>query len=133
MLATMALASLNGCAVFDDRTTMANEPSQRTFQVFFDHDRSTLSERAAEILQLAADSAKQSNAAGIYLTVPAGASAYSHALSERRAQAIRAELVKDGVAAEAITDLAIDTAGELAPMADGVREPRNRRTEIILH
>jgi outer membrane protein OmpA-like peptidoglycan-associated protein len=53
-------------------------------------------------------------------------------LSKRRAEAVKAELMKLGVPIEA---LSVQWKGETMPMtqtADGVREPSNRRVEIIL-
>ena len=50
----------------------------------------------------------------------------------RRAQAVAAELTKLGVPR---AEMAIQAFGEshpLVPTADGVREPQNRRVEIIL-
>ena len=61
-----------------------------------------------------------------------GTPQYNQRLSERRAQAVAAELVRQGVAR---TDIAITAFGEsrpLVPTADGVREPQNRRVEIVL-
>ena len=106
-----------------------------TFQVFFDFDRSNIDESAANILQHAAASAKQGNVTVIDLTGhtdAAGPDAYNQALSERRANAVKAELVKDGVPAVEIKTFGVGKAGQLVPTADGVREPQNRRTEIIL-
>jgi OOP family OmpA-OmpF porin len=53
-------------------------------------------------------------------------------LSERRAEAVKAELVKNGVPSAKISNVDVARA-ELVPTPDGVREPRNRRTEITLY
>jgi outer membrane protein OmpA-like peptidoglycan-associated protein len=52
-------------------------------------------------------------------------------LSQRRADAVKAELVKLGIPASEITTVAKGESDPLVPTADGVREPRNRRVEIV--
>ena len=50
----------------------------------------------------------------------------------RRAQAVQAELVKDGVPQNAITIQGFGDTHLLVPTGPGVREPQNRRVEIII-
>lgn len=110
-------------------------PKPNVFEVFFDPDQSEISETATKILYEAADSAKQSRVVGIKVSVHPGASgwdAYSQALSERRAAAVKAELVKDGVPASEVISVAI-AHSQLSPTGDGVSEPQNRRTEVTLY
>lgn len=105
------------------------------YLVFFDFNRSNLDEGAAKLLQQAANSAKQSGVRAIKLTGHtdvAGGNDYNQALSERRAEVVRAELVKNGVPTNKITSSGVGEAGQLVPTADGIREPQNRRTEITL-
>ena len=52
-------------------------------------------------------------------------------LSQRRAEAIKAELVKNGVPANEISVVAKGESQPLVPTADGVREPQNRRVQIV--
>jgi OOP family OmpA-OmpF porin len=106
-----------------------------TFQVFFDFDRSNIEVTAAQIIEQAAASAKKGNMTRIELvghTDAAGTEAYNQALSERRALAVKQQLLKDGVPASEITAVGVGKGGQLVPTADGVREPQNRRTEILL-
>ena len=106
-----------------------------TVQVFFDFDRSNISPIAARTLQQTAANSRQGNVIHINLTGhtdSSGSDAYNQALSERRAAAVKAELVKDGVPADDIASVGVGKAGQLLPTADGVREPQNRRTEIFL-
>ncbi|WP_158240715.1 OmpA family protein [Telmatospirillum siberiense] len=110
-------------------------PDLNKFEVFFDPDRSEISETAAKILYEVADSAKENPAAQVKLSVhsvAAGWDANSQALSERRAEAVKAELIKDGVPPSRISSVDIGTA-QLTPTDDGVREPQNRRTEVTLY
>jgi outer membrane protein OmpA-like peptidoglycan-associated protein len=107
-----------------------------TFQVFFDFDRYNIEVTAAQIIDQAAMSAKKGNITRIELighTDAAGTVAYNQGLSERRADAVKKQLIKDGVPAAEITAIGVGKAKQLVPTADGVREPQNRRTEILLH
>jgi outer membrane protein OmpA-like peptidoglycan-associated protein len=54
------------------------------------------------------------------------------ALSLRRANAVKDALIRDGVPSAAITVVGVGKAGLLVQTADGVREPQNRRVEIII-
>jgi outer membrane protein OmpA-like peptidoglycan-associated protein len=53
-------------------------------------------------------------------------------LSIRRANTVATELVKDGVPKAAIAIEGFGQTHLLVPTADGVREPQNRRVEIII-
>ena len=53
-------------------------------------------------------------------------------LSRQRADNVAAELVKDGVPKNVIMIQAFGDTHLLVPTAAGVREPQNRRVEIIL-
>jgi outer membrane protein OmpA-like peptidoglycan-associated protein len=57
---------------------------------------------------------------------------YNQKLSVRRAQTVRTELVRDGVAESEISIHGYGESNPLVPTARGVREPQNRRVEIIL-
>ena len=61
-----------------------------------------------------------------------GTPQYNQALSERRAAAVAAELERRGIARSAMTVQAFGESRPLVPTADGVREPQNRRVEIVL-
>jgi outer membrane protein OmpA-like peptidoglycan-associated protein len=50
----------------------------------------------------------------------------------RRANAVAAELLRRGVPRNEIATRGFGEANPLVPTADGVREPQNRRVEIIL-
>jgi outer membrane protein OmpA-like peptidoglycan-associated protein len=50
----------------------------------------------------------------------------------RRAQTAAAELVRNGVPRQEITIKAFGETVLLVPTGDGVREPQNRRVEIII-
>jgi OmpA-OmpF porin, OOP family len=62
-----------------------------------------------------------------------GTPQYNRSLSLYRAQAVAAELIKDGVPKAAIGVEGFGETHLLVPTAAGVREPQNRRVEIIVH
>jgi outer membrane protein OmpA-like peptidoglycan-associated protein len=107
----------------------------RTFLVFFDWDRADLTDRARAIIAEAAQNAQRTGSARIEVAGHAdrsGTPQYNQRLSERRAQAVAAELERRGVARSAMVIQAFGESRPLVPTADGVREPQNRRVEIVL-
>jgi outer membrane protein OmpA-like peptidoglycan-associated protein len=111
---------------------MVTPPS---FMVFFDWDRSNLSQQALATIQQAANAFKAKGNARITATGhtdTSGPEAYNMALSLRRANAVKDALVRDGVPTGAITVIGMGEKGLLVPTGDGVREPQNRRVEIVI-
>ncbi|MDB5371389.1 MAG: hypothetical protein JWP04_31 [Belnapia sp.] len=107
----------------------------RTYLVFFDWDRADLTDRARQIITEAAGAARRVSSTRIEVAGHAdrsGTPQYNQRLSERRAQAVAAELVRQGVARNEIAITAFGESRPLVPTADGVREPQNRRVEIVL-
>ena len=110
-------------------------PAPPSFMVFFDWDRSNLSSQALNTVQQAANAYKTRGGARITATGhtdTSGSPAYNMALSLRRANTVRDALVKEGVPATAITATGVGEANLLVKTADGVREPQNRRVEIVV-
>ena len=107
-------------------------PSQQTFIVFFEFDKSTLTPDGRQVVDSAAAAFRQgrSNVAIAGYTDLAGTQQYNLALSKRRADAVKAALVEDGVPAAAIDESWHGKENPRVPTADGVREPQNRRVEI---
>jgi OmpA-OmpF porin, OOP family len=107
----------------------------KTYLVFFDWDKYSLTPRATEIIAEAASDSKTANVTKLNVsgyTDTSGTPTYNQGLSERRAKAVAAQLVVDGVAASEIEIHAYGETHLLVPTGPGVREPQNRRVEIIL-
>jgi outer membrane protein OmpA-like peptidoglycan-associated protein len=103
--------------------------------VFFDFDRSNIRDDAAKIIQEASAYAKKTGKARITTTGHAdtsGTPAYNLALSERRARAVKAQLLKMGFADAEVVVVFKGEAEPLVATGDGVREPQNRRVEIVM-
>ena len=78
----------------------------RSYLVFFDWDKATLTDRARQIIREAADNSTKVQYTRIEVngyTDTSGTPKYNQGLSVRRAKAVQAELVKDGVPQNAIT------------------------------
>ena len=106
-----------------------------SFMVFFDWDRSNLSQQALNTIKQAAAAFKTKGNARITATGhtdTSGPEAYNMALSLRRANAVKDALVREGVPAQAITVIGRGEAACWCRPRDGVREPQNRRVEIVI-
>jgi len=107
----------------------------RTYLVFFDWDRADLTDRARQIITDAAENSRRVQVTRIEVSGHAdrsGTPQYNQRLSQRRADAVAAELTRQGVSREQITIQAFGETRPLVATADGVREPQNRRVEIVL-
>jgi outer membrane protein OmpA-like peptidoglycan-associated protein len=108
----------------------------RTYLVFFDWDRADLTTRARQIVAEAASASAHVQTTRIEVngyTDLSGSADYNKRLSVRRGESVAAELVRDGVPRDEIAVMGYGEASPLVPTAKGVREPQNRRVEIILH
>jgi len=107
----------------------------RTYLVFFDFDRADLTDRARQIITDAARASTQVQTTRIEVAGHAdraGTPQYNQRLSERRAAAVANELERQGVPRSAMVVQAFGESRPLVATADGVREPQNRRVEIVL-
>ena len=108
----------------------------RSYLVFFDWDKADLTARAQQIIAEAAKNANAVKATKIDVAGHAdksGTPAYNQTLSLKRANNVAAELVRLGVPKAEIAITAYGDTRPLVPTAPGVREPQNRRVEIVLH
>ncbi|GAJ30650.1 OmpA family protein [Acidomonas methanolica] len=113
----------------------------RTYLVFFDWDKSNLTPRAREIVAQAAQASTHVQTTRIEVNGYTDNSAahpgprgerYNMGLSIRRAQSVKAELIRDGVPATVIDIHGYGESHPLVPTGPNTREPQNRRVEIIL-
>jgi OmpA-OmpF porin, OOP family len=110
-------------------------PVSRSYLVFFDWDKADLTDRARQIVAEAATNSTKVQYTQLQVngyTDTSGTPQYNQGLSIRRAQAVAAELVKDGVPKTAIAIQGFGETHLLVPTGAGVREPQNRRVEIII-
>jgi outer membrane protein OmpA-like peptidoglycan-associated protein len=110
-------------------------PASHNYLVFFDFNKSDLTGDARHIVDQAAQSAKSGNVTQLNVTGytdTVGSDAYNMRLSRRRAESVSAELEAQGVPSGEIAIYAKGKHDLLVPTADGVREPQNRRVQIIL-
>jgi len=108
----------------------------RSYLVFFDWDKATLTDRARAIIKEAADNSTRVQYTRIEVnghTDTSGTAHYNQRLSVRRANVVAAELVRNGVPRNVIVIQGFGQTHLLVPTGPGVREPQNRRVEIILH
>ena len=114
----------------------------RTYLVFFDWDRSDLSDRARRIIAEAAQASTRVQTTRVEVNGYTDSSAaqpgargeaYNQALSIRRAEAVRGELVRDGVPTASIDIHGYGENHPLVPTGPNAREPQNRRVEIVMH
>ncbi|MBN9540407.1 MAG: OmpA family protein [Reyranella sp.] len=106
-----------------------------SFMVFFDWDRSNLTAQALGTIKQAAQAYQQKGNARITATGhtdTSGSEQYNMALSLRRANAVKDALVREGVPATAISVIGRGQQGLLVQTGPNVREPQNRRVEIVV-
>ena len=106
-----------------------------SFMVFFDWDSTSLNNQSMTVIGQAASAFKSRNGTGITATGhtdTSGGDAYNMALSLRRANVVKDALVQNGVPPGAINAVGVGKAGLLVQTGDGVREPQNRRVEMVV-
>ena len=110
------------------------EVTQR-FLLFFDWNRSSLTDDARAIVRDAVEASSQLPVTVIVAIGHAdrsGPDRYNMGLSQRRAETVKAELKRLGIPVEEIVILHRGEGDPLVVTSDGVRELQNRRVEIIL-
>jgi len=109
-------------------------PTHQVYLVFFDWDKYNITPEGQQIIQLAANQYRSGGRVTLQVTGytdTSGSAGYNQRLSERRANAVAAALEHLGVprsdmvvAGRGMNDLRV-------PTPPGVREPQNRRVEIV--
>jgi OOP family OmpA-OmpF porin len=109
-------------------------PAPQVFLVFFDWDRADITPAGMGVVRQAAEAYKAGGAIRIEVTGYtdlSGSAGYNQRLSLRRANNVATALAGLGVAR---ADMTVSGRGEndpRVPTAQGVREPQNRRVEIV--
>jgi outer membrane protein OmpA-like peptidoglycan-associated protein len=106
----------------------------KSYMVFFDFNKSDLTPQAVEIVDTAAKNAGPAKVTQLTVTGhtdTVGSDAYNMRLSKRRAESVAAQLEKDGLPASEIEIVAKGKRDLLVPTKDGVKEPQNRRVQIV--
>jgi outer membrane protein OmpA-like peptidoglycan-associated protein len=110
-------------------------PPTVSFMMFFDWDSAKLTPQALTAAHEAAEAFRARSATRATInghTDTTGSNAYNMKLSAKRADAVKEALVKEGIPAAAIVVNSSGESGALVPTADQVKEPRNRRVEVVI-
>jgi OmpA-OmpF porin, OOP family len=113
----------------------APPPVAKQFIVFFGFNKFNLTAQAQATVAQAAATAKQIGAASILVvghTDTSGGARYNQRLSERRANTVANELVRNGIVPESISAMGKGENELLIQTGDSMREPQNRRVEVNL-
>jgi iron complex outermembrane receptor protein len=106
----------------------------KSYLVFFDFNKSDLTPEGTTIVDTAAKNAGPAKVTQLTVTGhtdTVGSDAYNMRLSRRRAESVAAQLEKDGIPSSEIEIVAKGKRDLLVPTADGVKEPQNRRVQIV--
>jgi OmpA-OmpF porin, OOP family len=111
-------------------------PAVKTFIVFFDFNKSNLMPEAVNVVGEAVKEAKTNGAVRLLVTGhtdTVGSDTYNQALSERRAQAVKDQMIADGMDGNAVAIQGKSFHDPLVATGPGVREPQNRRAVIDMN
>ena len=113
---------------------MAPPAAPVVFIVFFDWDKDKITPEGMQIIQQAAAAYKSGAPVQIQITGytdRSGSPGYNQRLSERRANNVAKAMAALGVPKEQMMVSGKGENDNRVPTADGVREPQNRRVEIV--
>ena len=109
--------------------------ARQLFLVYFDFDKATISAAGRQVLDAAAEAVKRDQAIRIEVTGytdTMGTQQFNLNLSRKRAEAVRDYLSRKGIPQDRM-DVAWKGKEDLrVPTPNGVREPQNRRVEIVM-
>jgi outer membrane protein OmpA-like peptidoglycan-associated protein len=110
-------------------------PVVKTFIVFFDFNKSNLTAEAQSVVGEAVKVAKANGFVRVEVTGhtdTVGSDSYNMGLSVRRAEAVKDEMVREGMDGSGVSIQGQSYHDPLVPTGPGVREPQNRRAVIDL-
>lgn len=131
VLAAMTAGAL---AFAQPAAAQARECVAGPYMVFFDYDKDQISPQGKAILDNAAKAYQQCGEAQVTIsghTDRSGSDQYNVGLSQRMAGNVRSYLATRGVPDGVMTTQAFGESRPLVETRDGVREPQNRRVEIV--
>ena len=102
--------------------------------MFFDWDRDTITNEGMGVIRQAADAWRAGGMVTIHVTGytdSSGSAGYNQRLSVRRANNVAKALTGLGVPRQAMDVSGRGENDQRVPTAQGVREPQNRRVEIV--
>jgi outer membrane protein OmpA-like peptidoglycan-associated protein len=115
------------------QATPAPAIAVRNFTVFFDFDKADITPEARRVIASAVDTAKRTGPVRITVTGhtdTVGSQTYNQRLSERRAEAVKNEMLRLGMNAADIATIGRSFNDPLVPTGPGVAEAQNRRAVI---
>ena len=110
----------------------------QNFVVYFEWDKADLTSQASAVIdQAVANVRSEASCATSAVTISghtdtSGASAYNQRLSQRRADIVAQALMARGIDASLITEEAKGETDLAKATRDGVREPLNRRSVVVI-
>jgi len=110
-------------------------PRQAVFHLLFEFGKADLTPAAREMIFYAAAQALGDQSATVRIiahTDAVGSDVYNLRLSQRRADMVSSALQVVGVSAARIIAMGVGKYGPLEPTVEGIREPQNRRAEILV-
>jgi len=126
-------------SVFADTPTTSEPPvaepagPSRQFIVFFGFNKYNLTSAALRVIAEAVIAAKETGSATVLITGhtdTVGSPDFNQRLSMRRSNAVKSEMVRQGVSAAAISTTGRGETELLVQTNDNVKEPQNRRATI---
>ncbi|MBO6781676.1 MAG: OmpA family protein [Alphaproteobacteria bacterium] len=130
-----SMAALEGAMKPVVKTTITQEIARET--VYFDFDESEIEPEAQLKIDAFVAKMRSMDTRDVVIvghTDTVGSNAYNQSLSERRAEAVTTELIRQGMNVRNLDDVSLIAKGEQDPAVrtgDGVREQLNRRAEIV--
>jgi outer membrane protein OmpA-like peptidoglycan-associated protein len=111
------------------------EPKEATFKIYFPFDESRLTSEAQSTVSEIASQYKDKQVIRILVqgnTDTSGSNAYNDRLSQARAASVREGLIAAGIPADWIVTEALGENNPAVQTGDGVKEPLNRRAEVVI-
>jgi iron complex outermembrane receptor protein len=127
-------APVETASTYTPPRVVAPAQAPRSYLVFFDFNKSDLTQEAVQIVDQAANNAGAAKVTRLTVTGhtdTVGSDAYNLRLSRRRAETVAAALEAKGIPSAEIEIIAKGKHDLLVPTADGVKEPQNRRVQIV--